>query len=377
MRTGILTFHAAHNYGAMLQAYALNSTLQNMGHDSHIVHYCTRQKAKALYPLKVSSSWRALLLGMQSLMPTGGTIRRRFSRFRDFLSSHQVLSDKRYYSFRGIQDDPPGYDAFLCGSDQIWNPHFGMDPTYFLRFLDTSSVKRIAYAASIGVELIPDDAADLLGRWISDIPDVSVREERGQWLIKELTGRDVPVVLDPTLLLSASEWERLAKPCESVQTPYLLVYGMVQDQLLLDIVEFVRDRLNLPVVSIQANPYIGNWIQSADVVVHDAGPLEYLWLFANAAFVCTNSFHGTAFSTIFQKPFAVARRKETYSRITGLLGRLQLQAQDIANEEGLASLPLEIDYKLTQSLLDRENDKSRSFLESALQPKRPVARRPT
>lgn len=204
------------------------------------------------------------------------------------------------------------YDYYVCGSDQIWNPDMmgGVcSDFYFLNFGDNTA-KRIAYAASIGKENIETKYLDYFKNSLSTFDALSLREQACKQQLEQLINKPIEVTLDPTLLLSKYEWEKVCADIEELP-PYLLVYDLSASKEFTDAVNALSKKLNLPVVHFRSKKIYNNELKR----FFDYGPAEFLSLIKNAEFVFCSSFHGTVFSVIFEKEFLVWNSGKTSSRM--------------------------------------------------------------
>ncbi|MDE0836993.1 MAG: polysaccharide pyruvyl transferase family protein, partial [Akkermansiaceae bacterium] len=244
MRVGILTYHAAHNYGAVLQAYALQTELQCMGHEPSFIHY---------YPdtLEAKNHYRRPIRSTQDLARAAayklfrGALNRRFERFNRFRDERLRIT-RRFRSFEDLAAEPPEFDTYICGSDQIWNFSQGASPVYFLRFLEATK-PAVAYAPSFGSSFGKEDVPAELSAWINRFQYLSAREASGGKLIEELTGRPVPQVMDPAFLLTADEWAEVAST-PTFGRPYILFYALEINPFSEAVIGSLATRLGLPIV---------------------------------------------------------------------------------------------------------------------------------
>jgi hypothetical protein len=259
-----------------------------------------------------------------------GALKARWQRFEEFAHDHLRLTDHRYESLEELSRADLPYDVILAGSDQIWNPAIfpdkKFDPVFFGGF---SQKRKIAYAPSFGVPKIPEGMEDELRGYLSQFSHLSVRENQGQNIVRDITGQSVPVVLDPTLLLDREQWSGMARAARPAGS-YILCYCINPPGVLGPYIRALAERTGLPIVQLCG---IRRKVHPKAECVLDAGPAEFLGLFQNAAYVCTNSFHGTVFSTQFQRPFftavapselAAPERSRTFSLLSrlGLTGRV-------------------------------------------------------
>jgi len=363
MKVGILTFHRSNNYGAVLQTYALQTVLDQLGIRSQIIDYVRPGKDESLF-----SPW----WGFKNCIINGFTLLRysktkqRNTQFQEFRKLFFRISRKSYYSCDELEKALPEVEAFICGSDQIWRPVLDNNQlrVYFLDFINSKEVKKIAYAPSFGISTVSEEFMQFVRPLINDIQHLSVREKTGQKIISQAADRKAQIVLDPSLLLLSEDWNRIALP-PCVDPPYVLVYCLSQRRNFCDLVRHVKKKTGLPVVVI--SPYALNLIPDADHVIFDAGPQEFVGLFANASCICTNSFHGTAFSLIYRRPFWATPIRLANSRLEDLLNVIGLSDRQVGSAEDFPDAPLEIDYSKAEKLIDEARSNSISFLKNALQ----------
>jgi ferredoxin len=258
--------------------------------------------------------------------------------------------------------------VYLSGSDQIWNPKIfpdkRFDPVFFSAF---TPGRKIAYAPSFGVPYIPEELKGELRGYLDTFSHLSVRELRGREIVREVLGREVPEVLDPTLLLTREQWGALAAPSGG-RDGYILVYCISRPGALEPYIRSLARTTGLPVVQLCG---VRRSVCPGAKCVLDAGPAEFLGLFRDAAYVCTNSFHGTVFSVQFQKPFftavapaemAAPERSRTYS----LLSALGLTHRIIGKGD-TASLGDGVDWPAVTEKLEAARRSSLGYLRCALE----------
>jgi len=238
-KVGIITYQdIADGKGRFLQAYALYTVINKLGYDAEIIDY---------YPITMEGRTRPVLskkifkiMRNPKLLPNyiaklqqcilnkifqKQLIEKR-NKYESFIRENIKVTDKKYYGYQSILEANLCYDAFVCGSDQIWNPYFqGKDSGYYLQFAPKE--KRIAYAPSLGTIQLDDESKEILKSKISEIPFVSVREKSGAKLISNLIGRNVENVLDPTLLLPKEWWDYFANETIITERPYILTFCLI------------------------------------------------------------------------------------------------------------------------------------------------------
>jgi hypothetical protein len=347
---GIFTFHRAHNYGAMLQSYALKYICEHLGHETFIVDYQPEYIESQYLYFNFKGNLKEKLLKLYNVR---GNIEKK-KKFNSFMNSYLGLSP---YS-----QDVREYDFFIYGSDQIWNPDIkgSFDPVYFGEH-DLAGKKHVSYAASIGKPQLDNAEKEQFSKLINRIDKISVREKTAKRIVNMLTGKNVDVVLDPTLLLNREEWGQIAR-YPRLNGRYLLVYEVVKYPETMRLAKKVAKQLNLKIVEIiyaRTKPF------SDHIRINDAGPVEFLGWFGNADYVITSSFHGTAFSIINRKNFYTIPHRYSGSRMADLLTEIGLEDRLAANVDLLDEI-CDVDYSLTEARLEQKKEESIGFLKTAL-----------
>lgn len=253
------------------------------------------------------------------------------------------------------------YDYFITGSDQVWNPNFNrMSDIDFLVF--ATPEKRVAFSASFGISEIPEDMKDYYKERLLGIKYLSVREDTGKDIIENLTGReDVQVLVDPTMLLTSEEWDKVAKKPEQLKDnkKYILNYflGELSDKRKKEIQE-VAEKNDCEIINIldENSPF------------YQTGPSEFLYLEKNAFLICTDSFHSCVFAILFNKPFIVFDREDAMekmnSRLETLLKKFKLEDRWYNNK--IEEEQLKIDYTEAYKILESEREKAKIFINNAI-----------
>jgi hypothetical protein len=360
MKIGIITYHFPLNYGAVLQAYAFSHVLESLGHDVKIIDYQPMSHVK-----RYSWSWKRMGINGQNLRYL--KLSKKFAKFRD---AH-LRTTRPYYTAEELKANPPEADAFICGSDQIWNQTtFGENTPYFLDFAPPSAY-RISYAASFGKSHIDEYYRPKLKKLLANINSISVREQSGCNIIKELCGRESTCVLDPTLLLNLNSYSKITDPL-SYSGKYILVKGVQHTPLLDKVVSLTSKTTGLPVIYIHSMS-VKFWKYLNKTRVYP-GPSGYLGFFKNAEYVITESFHGTTFALIFGKRFLSVSlsgdpTKNTSVRITNLLDSVGLRNHFIEtlDENHIKNLiERDIEWASVESSLSMLRQNSIKFLKEAL-----------
>ena len=373
-----ITFHNAYNYGAMLQTYALQNKIKNLGYETEVIDFLSEELTKE-YKVKLFNFSNGIKSFISSL--TSYQIRKKRAKiFEKFLKEKIKLTKKRYFTMEDLRKDSENFEMCITGSDQVWNPAIVYSPAYFLDFGNErmKRMKRISYAASFGQEKILKEYEEKVGEHLKKFNCISVREKSGINLVKELSGENAVQVLDPVFLLSKDEWKKLDNNIVKdfdLEDGYVLVYSMEKNSLIMEIAEKLKKYLDKPIVVIHSSYGITTQIEilkSKNINIPVAGPQEFVTLFAGADCIVTNSFHGTAFSIIFDKPFLSVPHSTRNTRLQSVLELLKLEERFISTDDrNLSGEKLFNKAKLkdkdTDLLLQNEIKKSEEFLISAIE----------
>ncbi len=260
------------------------------------------------------------------------------------------------------------YDFLITGSDQVWNPNLvtGLKDT-FLLFAPRE--KRIAYAASFGISEIPGKWKERFAQWLTDMKAISVREQRGAEIVKELTGRTVPVLVDPTMLITAQEWNEIAHSPYWLKQygnkGYILLYflGKMPTKVKENAYQLAKSK-NLTVIDLMNRSNM-EWYLSS--------PSEFLYLISHAELIYTDSFHGTVFSILYHRPFIVCEKTEKRkgdsmnSRLLTLLERFRYTERLVTEDiDYMVNDPFDMDFTNVDLILAKEREKSVCFMQNAL-----------
>ena len=362
MKIGILTFHCAHNYGAVLQCCALQETLKAMGHKVEIIDYRPKyllNPYKKIYWRRFVSRnpFKLLKKCCKELL----VLRRRIIRynaFDKFISTKLNLSEMVTHN-----SIPSHYDIYIMGSDQIWNPKItcGFDPVYFGLFnFEKGSKKYIAYAASMEASSLTQEDKDFYLKALDNFDAISVREQTLADLLQPLTSKKIETVLDPTMLTDAKIWDSIEKR-PFVDYKYVLVYQVRYDINTSRIAQNIADQIGAKVIEIAAG--IKTWKYKKNLYTCSS-PEEFLGWIKHASCIVTTSFHGTAFSVIFNKPFYCVKLGRGDTRAASLLQDLGLENRMI---EMTASPEFQlVDYHDAIVRLDKLKKKSFQYFNTSL-----------
>jgi hypothetical protein len=360
MRVALITFHDPVNYGAVLQCYAMCQVLKGLGHEVQVLDYhrsrppLKKNRRKSLRQLP-----RAILRRVKSFAKEffPSEIERVFA---GFVAAELPISSVRYEGVNALRATPPEADAYICGSDQIWNDRFwsGYDEAYFLRF-GGANIRRIAYAPGVPGADFKNGDAQTLYELVLGIDSVSAREKIGQRLIKEVTGIEVPIVADPTIL--HGNFEGVLRPVKSPKK-YIFTY-ILSSKEALDcapdtVINRMKGELGLPVVSASLSGKRKAY-----------SPFEWLWLIRNSECFITNSYHGLIFALLFKRNFYVLARDGNPNgqdaRMLYLLDKYGLADRYIKRVLDIENVS-EIDWLSVAEQMKKDRHCSYGFLNNAL-----------
>lgn len=361
MKVGIFTFPNSKSFGASLQMYAIFRAVQKLGHDVEIINYQNKYMKSEKHIVSKSTSKRIRrFISNIFHFPQ----KRAFHTFEKiYLCKYpsRILSDSKK-----LQIISKRYNAVICGSDQIWNPNItGNDINYFLRFCGEST-KRIAYAPSFGVDEVTDDFGTAIREELTKFSALSVREKEGSELVKRLIGKDINVVLDPTFLIEANEWQSIEKQHPIVKDgEYILYYTIRSSENLWNRCKILSAKTGLKIIRVGGNAIkrITNKEPMIDYA-SNLSPSEWLSLVHHARYVVTNSFHGSVFSIIYHKNFYVEFSSLTNSRLKQITELSGLEDRII--NEGVEITPSNIDYNRVDERLNDIKKTSANYLKAAL-----------
>lgn len=365
MKIGILTFHASHNYGSMLQAYAMQCILQKMGHESWIINLRTQAQKSLIMPQLEWKHPKNSLLKLLKAPKTTLELQHKYNRFEYFLKN-SLHCTKEYATKEEVEKalQHEHWEAFIVGSDQIWNMNcLDFNTAYLLDF--NLSGRKIAYAPSLGLhpEEFKEEDKKLLAKFIIRFNFLSTREERGAKVIKELSGLNAEVVLDPTLLLEKVDYQSLYKQNPIVKGNYIFYYSPIDQPEIFKKALLLSQNTGLKIVTTQYQSYY----KGKNIIhINNCGPYEFLNIINYAHYTIGKSFHLLAFSIIFKKNFFIVTG-DTDSRITNLLKPLALTNRAISIEQTKIIIPPNIDYAKVYTKLSYLKYKSIEYLKKSLQ----------
>lgn len=336
MKVGIITVQKSINYGACLQSYALWRYISSLGFDCEIIDlhrplhddFIPSKRFKPLRKHENKNLLRKVLSPVKSFFVSKKGIKKSYlslaakHRFECF--NNQIKYSNPYRGIEELYYNPPRYDIYISGSDQIWNPTmpYCIEP-YFLGFVNNTG-RKISYASSVGLSYLLPEEEELYKVWLSDYDSIAVREETGRAMISRITQRnDIYQVCDPTFLLDIKEWEyQLVQP--NYSSKYIFLFTLSYNPTLIKFCEKLKKTSDYDVIYIcQKHP---SNVATGFLHVTDAGPCEFLGYIKNAGLMITDSFHGTVFSLLFETNMFtyISPNNKRGSRIVDLLEKYDL-----------------------------------------------------
>lgn len=323
VKVGMITFHFVNNFGGVLQAYALGNFIEKeydvkvtvIDYRNPFIMCCDVIR---LFP--ITTNIREILSGALSMKQRVG----RYSKVKNFISRELAVS-KRCLTYAGLKRIQFQYTHYLAGSDQIWNSDitFGIDWPYYLGFVGKER-KKISYAASFGRLNLSVLQKKKIRKYLSGFDAVSVREGLCSKKVEKIIKKKVERLIDPVFLLSRSEWERMnSSPAKDGE--YILLYMMQFDKSIYELARRIKEKTGKKIVEISRYGFRRKFV---DKIYVNIGPKEFVGLFQNAGYVCTNSYHGIIFSLIFEKDLYLVRCKRFQERMNDLFEIFELHSLD-------------------------------------------------
>lgn len=366
------------NYGSKLQALATIRKFEELGMKFEIIHYNKRGlwfKIKSIPRLfnpiflqdKKELKKRQFAFNKHPEIKKKIELRNRYFNEYDekYFNHFQVICD--YFS--DLKKQAYKYNAVITCSDQLWSPA-GLSTNFYNLMFVPDKIKKISFASSFGVSKIPWYQYKRTRKYLNRIEHISVRENSGQKIVYDLTGKIVPVLLDPVFAFDKKEWDKIVPPKTIYNFPYIFCYFLGTNVMHRKVVKTFAQDKGLKIVSINhLNNYVEYDNNFADYAPYDINPNDFLNLIRSAEFVCTDSFHGTAFAIINEKQFVVFNRYSDHSsisknsRIDTICDILELNHRRVNEETNLDEiLPVKIDYQPIKGLLQVYKQKMTDYL---------------
>ena len=368
MKIGIITRHSVPNYGSLLQTYATQKAIENLGYDTEIIDY-TRYEERGnnlAETLLKGKKWdKNQLTRFIYKILQSKNYKTMYNRFVGYRKELLMQSKTKYGSIGELIENPPKADIFCSGSDQIWGKigTVNYDETYFLDFVKEK--KCISYGASFGTSKIDSEMDKNIKKLLEKYTSILVREDSAKQIIESKGIKNVQQVLDPTFLLDKEEWEKLTKKAKTTpKEKYILVYQLHANKEFNKYAKKIAKKKNLKLIRVGYSIY--HIFRSGKLVLLPT-PYEFLNYIKNAECVLTDSFHATALSIILNKNFIdILPNNNTQTRIESILKLFEIKDRILKDYNDYELIDKIINYDITNEKLLKEKENSQSLLIQAL-----------
>lgn len=369
-KVAVVTFHRAHNFGSVLQTYALQEYVKELGKEAGtdieytVIDFYTEEQEE-LYKVYKSGFNIKKFIKNAFVLQNAKALKMKHRKFKDFISENFNVTE-RYRNTEEVKLNVPLADYYISGSDQIWNVRAkDFADVYYLDFVNQG--KKISYAASFGPLKIDWDQYDKqkYTQLLQEYDAISVREQGSADNVEHLTGNQCSINIDPTLLLASEHWRKIQSDVDYKDGQYILMYCLEPSKQQLKMADAISKKLKLPIVILRYNNK--NDMFNHYVKKYDSGPKDFLAYIDHAALVLSSSFHGTAFSLIYHKPFYVFNGMKD-NRISSILLKTGMTERSLEHFEEIERVTLDKpDDKVIEALLNEERSASRMYLRRALE----------
>lgn len=331
-KIGLLTFHTPDNYGAVFQAFALQTYIQKtLGKDIEIINFCTQKhiNAYSIFKKRSNNTIKNIILQLITLTKYF-QFKEKKNKFKKFRDKFLTISNKRYYSEEEFLQHNERYHTYLVGSDQVFNPRNEYYKTYYLAF-PKNGCRKVAYAPSFGISDFDNDTTSKIKPYLEDFDTLSCRELQGAEYLTKILGRKINSVVDPVFLIEHKIWEEISiAPKEKEK--YIFIYDLVGGKNLIEVAnKIAKKHQNIKIIC--ATTQIKMKYKNCDMRFN-IGPRELLGYIKNAEYVITDSFHGTSLSLIMHKKIITyIALPHVASRITTIMSNLGTSEQVVRNIE--------------------------------------------
>lgn len=379
---GVCIKYFHENYGGMLQAYATVTMLEKRGLDYELIRYeklysllgKLKQIPRLFNGILLNDKKEAFLkkLGKRKHPDFRANDLIRMQAFDKFRKEKFTYLSPVFVGYESLCKGANRYSAVVTGSDQLWSPA-GLPTNFYNLMFVPNHIRKISIASSFGVKNIPWYQISRTREYLNRIEFISMRENRGSEIVKELTGKNVPTILDPVFIFNENEWSELIPKNKEYEEPYIFAYFLGANPNHREAVKSVAERLGCKIVTLRhLDQYVENDESFGDFAPYDVDPARFLNLLRGAKYVCTDSFHGSVFSIIHHKPFVTFNRYDENSkhsknsRIDTLCSNLGLEDRRfISTDKLFLQLTSEIDYQCVDEKLFILKSKTNSYLDKA------------
>lgn len=379
---GVCIKYFHENYGGMLQAFATTKIIEKYGIEYELIRY--EKKKNLTFIIKsIPRIFNSILvndkyekyqkkLSFKNHPEFAEKDKTRMKAFDEFRTKNFKNLSEIYVGYDNLKQGAKKYTAVLTGSDQLWSPAGLPTNFYNLNFV-ADDIRKISYSSSFGVKYIPFYQKRRTANFLKRLDFISMRENSGQAIVKELTGKDVPVVLDPVFMLDKTEWEQLIIPKKLYKEKYIFAYFLGNNREHRLAVKELAERTKLKIVALRhLDQYVEDDETFGDYAPYNVGPDDFLNLLRDAEYVCTDSFHGSVFSIIHKKKFIVFNRYDNKSKHSKN-SRIDTLCKNFGLEHCRYNGNIEehignrIDYEKVDKKYDELKKMSKKYLDKALE----------
>ena len=377
---GVCIKYFHENYGGMLQAYATVSMLEERGIDYELIQYekslSIKEKIKSIPRLfnriLLNDKYEAIKKkqGLKKHPEFARNEAVRLKAFEAFKKEHFTKLSPVFVGYESLKKGAERYDAVVTGSDQLWSPA-GLPTNYYNLMFVPDHIRKISYASSFGVKRIPWYQISRTRKFLNRIEFISMRENQGSEIVKKLTGKNVPTILDPVFMFDQVGWERLIPVKKEINEPFIFAYFLGDNQKFRVAVKKLADKTGLKIVALRhLDQYVEEDEKFGDYTAYDVAPDRFLNLLRGARYVCTDSFHGSCFAIIHKKQFMVFNRyaegskHSKNSRIDTLCQNLDLVERRYSGN--IMDILKPIDYEMVTCKLLVLKKKTDDYISKAL-----------
>lgn len=384
----LVTCYFKNNYGSSLQAFATQKFLDNNNYINLTINtdklidfnlgkkkYYKQQLFNINFYKSKIGMIKFLLIKKISNKKLKNKLKLREDKFNEYKKKKFNLTEPAQ-TYMELNELSKKFDNIIVGSDQLWLPVNVVADYYTLNFVP-DTINKISYSTSFGISDIPKKYIELYQRFLKRINYLSVRESNGVEIVEKLINRTAKLVCDPTLLLTREDWEKECSENYVIKEKYIFCYFLGKNKKHRKFAEKIRENTGNKIVSINhCDEYVKYSDKYCDYAPYDVGPNEWLNLIRNAEYVCTDSFHGTIFSLLFNKNFfsfkrhSTSSKYSTNSRIESILTKLELNGRLICGDENFDELKAnQIDFNKVNFLLEKLRSESREFFIQSVEQK--------
>jgi len=369
MKVALLTFHNALNYGSALQVFATQEALKNMNIDCEIIDYVNEHRKKSYDTISLAKEElkkKNISLAFKYFAGSMFIYKRR-QKFLNFYKIYTRYTNERFSSSKELKKLNEKYNKFIVGSDQVWNyNHNGSDFAYLLDFVEEEN-KKISYSSSFGLATIPNGLKDKYIKYLGQIKFLSTRESYGVDIIKEITGRQSELVLDPVFLLNKEQWLSICNNNKKKEK-YIFSYTNRSNQLRDFLLQTKYSLENCKIYKLSRYLTFKDFISPKIKVTYSMSPLEFIETIANANLIVSASFHCVAMAIILHVPFTaiLTGDKGKDERILNILKITGLENRIFDSKTKINDVAMPIDFDKVDAKIQEYRKKSLGFLKNAI-----------